>query len=250
MPFFKDRPDIANAALRPPRPAATPAGSAALVRRLAETHDRIGGLLRALGTEVGIPVEAALAVWQIESGGLPFIEGRPVLRFENHKYFDHWGRRNVAAFDLHFQFGGRGGIEGKPWHNHKFRDSAGEAWASFHGDQDREYRVFGFAGGLSGLEAACLSSSFGGPQILGSNFGALGYPSSSALFQAFQQSERWQVCGFFDFCRDKKLIDEIKGRKWTAFASGYNGPGQAESYGAKIKDAFEAAETLDLGEAP
>ncbi|MGO7338495.1 N-acetylmuramidase domain-containing protein, partial [Rhizobium leguminosarum] len=35
--------------------------------------------------------------------------------------------------------------------------------------QDREYQVFTFAKQQANEEAACLSSSFGGPQIMGFN---------------------------------------------------------------------------------
>ena len=246
MSFFKDEPEIADAPLEPPQPVVPPGGASQLVRSLARTYNRLGGLLTALSSDVDVSVEATLAVWQVESGGLPHVENRPVLRFENHKFFEHWGKNNTASFDSHFQFGGRKGIAGKKWENHRFRRDASQPWRTFHGDQAKEYDVFEFASGLGGLEPACLASSFGGPQILGSNYEVLGYDSATALFRAFQESERWHVCGFFDFCRSNNLIDEIQQQRWVKFAEGYNGKGQAEAYGAKIQEAFEAALELDL----
>src|SRR6185295_16988974 len=103
------------------------------------------------------------------------------------------------------------------------------AWRVFHGgDQAGEYEVFEFARGLADAEPACLSASFGGPQILGENFGKLGYGNAAALFDAFKQSERWHVCGFFDFCQANELLGRIRREEWISFATGYNGGGQAE----------------------
>ena len=188
-----------------------------------------------------------VAVWQVESGGMAFVEDHPVLRFENHKFFEHWGRRDTAMFDRHFQFGGRNGIAGKPWTNQKWRADPSGDWRVFHGDQAREYEVFDLARSLAGDEPACLSASFGGPQILGQNFAKLGYASAAALFGAFKQSERWHVCGFFDFCRADGLIGPIQAQDWVSFAAGYNGGGQAESYGANIKAAFDATAGIVSG---
>ena len=64
-----------------------------------------------------------------------------------------------------------------------------------------------------------LRPSFGGPQILGENFGRIGYASAAALFDAFKQSERWHVCGFFDFCRSNALLAHIRDEDWVPFAA-------------------------------
>lgn len=240
---FKDDPAVINAPLPPAAPVTAPAG--ALVKRLGATYNRLGGLFSLLATQVGIPVEAVLAVWQVESAGAPFVQNQAILRFESHKFFQRWGQHNADTFDAHFQFGGRNGISGKPWTNHKWRAGNG-AFQTFHGDQTREYAVFNFAVPLSSNDDASWASSFGGPQILGSNFAILGYPGPGALSRAFQQSERWHVCGFFDFCAGTNLIARLKARQWVAFASGYNGSGQSETYGANIKTAFDAAKTLGL----
>jgi N-acetylmuramidase len=248
MGFFKDDPALADAPLAPAKRFTRLPGAGTLPGRLARIHNRIGGLMQAFAQGAGIPVAASLAVWAVESGGLAFIPDRPVLRFEIHKFWIHWGEAHADVFDAHFQFGGRGGIEGKPWLKHRFRMAAVDDWAGFHGDQDAEYRVFAFAAALGGREAACLSASFGGPQILGSNFGIIGYQSAAALFDAFAQAERWQVCGFFDYCRHHGLIGAITSQDWLAFARAYNGDGQAADYARLTGDAHQAA--LALGGLP
>jgi hypothetical protein len=65
--------------------------------------------------------------------------------------------------------------------------------------------------------------------------------SAAAMFQAFARSERWQVLGFFDFCRAKNLAGVIAAHDWLGFASVYHGSGNAEAYGAKIAAAFAQA---------
>lgn len=241
--FFKDDPTLAKIALAPAAPIAVPASGVA--RKIAQTYNRIGGLIRALATQTKIPVEGALAVWQVESGGEPYVAGKPVTRFEVHKFFTHWGKQNLTKFDLHFQFGGHAGVSGSVWENHKWRRDAAGAWQKFHGEQTAEYTVLAFADGLGG-EAAYLSSSFGGPQILGSNHARVGYSSARAFFAALKADERWEVLSFFDFCKSNSLLDEIAGRKWHDFAAGYNGKANANDYGPKIKNAFDAAGTLKI----
>lgn len=245
--FFKDDPTLATIALAPAAPIAVPASGAA--RKIAMTYNRIGGLIGALARQTKIPIEGVLAVWQVESGGEPYVVGRPVARFEVHKFFEHWGKKNLAKFDLHFQFGGHAGVAGRVWENHRWRANAGDVWQRFHGDQDAEYAVLELADRLGG-EAAYLSSSFGGPQILGSNCGRVGYASAKAFFTALAADERWEVLSFFDFCKSGSLLDEIAGQRWHDLAVGYNGAGKAGAYGKDIEAAFNAAIKLPIPAAP
>lgn len=229
---------LIRARLAPARRISTPSA-------LAGTWNRIGGMFERLSRTSGIAPAAALALWMVECGGLPFRRGRPVLRFENHIFFRHWGKDNEALFNLHFQFGGHAGVEGRSWEQHRFRLSADAEWRRFHGDQSTEYLAFDLAARLSSREVACLSASLGGPQIMGFNHGLIGYASAHEMFQAFARSERWQVLGFFDFCKAKNLGGPIASRDWPGFASVYNGPGNAAAYAAKIAAAFaEASDAL------
>ena len=211
---------------------------------LAMTWNRIGGLLAALCAASGISPAAALAVWNVECGSLTFIRGKPVLRFEAHVFFNRWGTDHEALFDRHFQFGGRGGIDGARWEQHRFRRPESEDWRVFHGDQQAEYIALALAETLADKETASLCASFGGPQIMGFNHDVIGYVSALAMRQAFARSERWQVCGFFDFCAAKNIIEALKAADWTAFATIYNGPGNATGYATRIAGAHAGARRL------
>lgn len=242
--YFKDDPALAKLAKISPARQVDATGAGGMLRVLAETYNRVGGLFEALAEAAGIEPMAALAVWYVESGGRSFTAGHPVLRFENHKFFANWGKNNPAEFDQYFQFGGRNGIPGKASQNHKFRTDANMAWQKSHVDrQEVEYTAFHFAGSLSSKEIACLSSSFGGPQIMGFNAERCGYPSASAMADAFGQDERWQVLGFADFCRGEKLIKAIAAKDWNAFGQRYNGDGGV--YGPKIKAAYDLKADLE-----
>lgn len=204
--------------------------------------NRIGGLLTKAGRIAGLDPAAMLAVWMVECGGLPFLRGRPVLRLEAHVLFARWGHANEEVFDRHFRFGGRHGVDGAKWQNHAVRIDSD--WRPFHGAQDTEYEAFALAKRLAGEEMACLSASFGGPQIMGFNHAILGYDKAAAMFRAFARAERWQVLAFFDFCAAKGILTALRDHDWSAFATVYNGPGNAEAYAAKIAAAHAGAQQL------
>ncbi len=243
MAFFKDDSTLAAAKVAPARPITSLPPAGTVLGRLARTYNEAGGLIDALAARTATEPMAVLAVWYVESGGRGFTPGKPVLRFENHVFWDKWGHNNAAKFDQHFRFGGHGAT-GKRHKNHAFRNPAGTPWRSFHGGaQTLEYEVFDFASTLAGREPACLSSSFGGPQIMGFNHAACGYKDAATLFTRFAADPRWQVLGFFDFCRTNGLVDEIRDRRWVDFGQRYNGDGAV--YGPLLKAAFDQKPAFD-----
>ena len=241
-PFYKDDPVLAGTRLKPDFVYKLPS-SDGTSKRMAQTYNAISGLVETFARRLDIDPVAVLAVWYVESGGRLFTPGRPVLRFENHIFFKYWGVDHEALFDKHFQFGGHAGIPGPKSKNHRFRNTPSEAWRPVYIDsQDREYEVFALAESLGGREAACLSASFGGPQIMGFNYGVCGYPSAAAMVEAFGADQRWQVLGFYDFSRSNSLIDEIRHKQWVAFGDKYNSHGAV--YGPKLKAAFDTKQAL------
>ena len=237
MSHFKNNTALARVRLKPSR-------SISGDEPMAKVYDRIGGLIERLAAIAEIEAAAALAVWAVESAAADFQRSRPILRFENHIFHARWGKEHEARFDAHFQFGGRGDVSGNRWEQHRFRSAPDGEWRRFHGDQNLEYEVFYLAAGLASREAACLSASFGGPQIMGFNHAVIGYAGAAQMFEAFSASERWHVCGFFDFCQAKDLLAAIREERWRDFATAYNGPGNAAVYEAKLRDALAVARAL------
>lgn len=239
---FKDDDRLVTTQIAPGRTLET-SGLSGMLLTLALTYNRLGGLMEALGAVTTIDPIAMLAVWHVESGGRSFVPGRAVLRFENHKFYKSWGSTHRLRFDHHFRFGGRLGIPGKAHQHHQFRLGDGKPWQWNHvDDQQVEYAAFRLAASLATAEAASLAASWGGPQIMGFNHRACGYPTAGALADAFQVDERWHVLGFADFCRSHDLIGLLQRLDWFTFGQRYNGDGA--NYGPRIARAFSLKAAL------
>ena len=212
-------------------------------RLVADIWNRYGGLLGAMSTKLGIEPAAAVAVLAIESGGQAFgPDGRTLIRFENHLFYNYWGKNNLAKFNQHFTFD-----LNQRWVGHKWREKANGTWIDFHGNQSKEWDVFNFAAALDDT-AAKLSISMGAPQIVGFNFSVIGYASVQDMFTAFARSDRDQVIGFFDFVNGVLpaggAVKHLQRKDFTAFATVYNGSGQASYYGGLMKNGYDAFNVL------
>lgn len=215
-------------------------------RLVANIYNRYGGLLEALSQAFGIEPAVAVATLAVESGGQAFAaDGRMIIRFENHVFYNQWGKNNQTQFAQHFTYNAS-----QTWTGHKWRPSPDQPWQppnlpDFHGNQAREWEVFNFAATLDD-SAAKMSISMGAPQIMGFNFGLIGFASVQDMFTAFTQGERDQVIGFFDFVQyvSPNAIKALRTRDFRAFAAYYNGSGQAVMYGNLIQTAYDALNQL------
>jgi hypothetical protein len=251
--FFKDDAGLAACGLLPSTALVVDPAWPAAKKGMAALYNRLGGLLQVVAKATETTVPAALAVWSVESGGT-HTANQALIRFENHVFFDRWGHRNAAAYDAHFQHGGRAGIIDKRWKSHKFRKAAGDGWRGFHGNQAAEYEALALARQLAGDDVAIQCVSIGGPQIVCGNFRKLGYSRPIEMYDAFQADERAHVLGFYDFCQytpnhlegRRMLLKFIADGRWSDFARRYNGSGQVQTYGAWLKGAFNTASQLGL----
>lgn len=205
--------------------------------------NRLGGLLSELAKKLKFDPGVAVAVFGVESGGKSFgADGRMIIRFENHKFYQHWGKANANAFNKSFTF-----KKDKPWLGHQWRPAANQPFQDFHGKQSGEWTVFDFAAKLDDT-AAKLSISMGGPQIMGSNHAMIGYETVQQMFDAFASGERHQVIGFFDFVQGpntvSRQVQALQKQDFDAFAAFYNGSGKAAEYGSKIRALFDAFEKV------
>ncbi len=244
-PLFLDSKDLQAVALTPSVAIPLNASWAAAKKQIAECYNRIGGLIEAIATNLGIETAVPLGIWFVESNGVAHIVNRAIIRFENHVFFDNWGNANQASFDQHFQFGTRapatGAGCGKRHLCHKFRAGTTGAFSTFHGNQADEYTTLNFARTLADNEAI-QSISIGGPQIMGGHYHRLGYDTPRAMYDAFQAGERPHVLGFFDYLLVFGLIAAATAKRWTEIGSGYNGDGA--TYGPKLETAYNDARTV------
>lgn len=212
-------------------------------RLVADIWNRYGGLLSTLSERLGIEPAVAVSVIAVESGGQAFgPDGRLLIRFENHLFFDFWGRNNPTRFGQHFTFD-----LNRRWEGHRFRANPSGAWVDFHGNQAREWEVFQFACSLDDT-AAKRAISMGAPQIMGFNFQLIGYASVQDMFNAFSRSDRDQIIGFFDFVNNVLpaggALNHLRRRDFLAFATVYNGAGQASHYASLMKTGYDAFSAL------
>lgn len=225
-------------------------------RKMAGMYNRVGGLLEALSDISDIPVHVALGVFFVETGGREHRPGKTVIRFENHKFYDAWGKANKAEFDKYFRFGGVNSA-GQPvgrHKNHQFRKSVNEPFRMIHvtdyeTQQNNEYEVLDFAIKLCGdrnIPMTCIS--LGLSQVMGFNYKLIGYPNVGEMYDAFQANEGAHVLGFFDFCRhvNPRMLGYIQQKQWVKFAELYNGTGNEQTYGRLIQDAVGQAKQLDI----
>jgi hypothetical protein len=96
-------------------------------------------------------------------------------------------------------------------------------------------------------DAAHESASWGGFQIMGYHWKALDYSSIDDFVSRMYRSEADHLDAFVRFiAADTALLSALKGKKWAAFAKGYNGPDYARNlYDAKLAQAYARYTALD-----
>ncbi len=234
---LKDDSNLIKATLEASNQIAVPS-SPRTQRIVAKTHNKFGGLITQISKQLNIDTATAISIISVESGGNAYGKnGKVLIRFEVHLFWRFWGKNNEKKFKEHFKFNPR-----KGWTNHMFRKSKRDSWVSFHGNQDKEWEAFEFACKLNST-AAHLSTSYGAPQILGTNFKRIGYSSPENLLKYFQKDVRYQILAFFDFLTPK-MITAVQSKDFTTFARYYNGSGQAHRYGSYIKSFYNAYKGL------
>jgi hypothetical protein len=201
---------------------------------LARIWNRYGGLLTPIAEKMNFDPAIAVAILAQESGGRAYgADGRLIIRFENHLFYTNWGKRHESLYNKHFRTGS------PAWTGHQWRPNADDDWRDCHTSQNVEWEVFSFARTLDDI-AAKKSISMGLPQVIGANFGILGFASVQDMFNAFVASERNQVIAFFDFLEGNgsRVVNALQTRDFRTIASIYNGVGQADYYGGLISNHY------------
>jgi len=213
--------------------------------RLAQTWNKYGKVLQEQAVEMGFAPSAVLAVLLVEAGGMAFgYKGALLARFENHVFWDYWGKKseaNKAKFRQHFKYNAD-----KRWTGHMVRFEPDGEWEKCHGTQKNEWKVLALAVSLD-AEAAYDATSFGLPQMMGFNAETCGYDNAVAMVNAWSKSAAEQIDGMFEFIESNvKMHQALKDGDYVTFARYYNGPGKAQDYGAKIADAVARAKAAGV----
>lgn len=210
---------------------------------MASIYNARGKYLREKATELGVKPSALAAVLKVESSGRGFgADGRQIIRFENHIFRGQWGAKNADEFEKHFQHDPK-----EKWKGHQWRKSADGEWATFHGNQTKEWEVLTFARSLD-ENAALRSASFGAGQIMGFNHKTVGHDDAAAMVKAFDTGIRPQLDAVIAFIKNHpNCMKGLKADDFIVFARCYNGAGKEQDYGAKIKEAADAYRKVTKG---
>lgn len=155
---------------------------------------------------IGCDVAAVQAVWQVEASGRSFrSDGTLERRFEPHKLRTPDGT---------------------------FRTSAKLT------SRQREAK-FAAAYARDPVDAM-KATSWGGPQIMGFNAEAAGYPKVGAMVEAMADSEGEQLQAFVRLIKTWKLDSALRAHDWRTFTARYNGNANVAEYSARIEAAYQA----------
>lgn len=159
------------------------------------------------------------AVWDVEAAGDAFINGRPTILFEPHRF----SRATGGQFDKSHPK-----ISSRTW-NKKL----------YPGSQDGRYAQLLDAVGLD-VDAGFASASYGGFQILGENYAVCDAASPWAFAWRQAQTEGDQLDAFCRFVTNNGLLPALRKispdpKTCKPFADGYNGTASAlNHYAEKI----------------
>jgi hypothetical protein len=187
-------------------------------------------------------INAVLAIILVEAGGAGIhpATGRPIIRFEPHKFYELYGHLNHVVFDSHFKFN-----KIKPWTDHFFSTEAEpNVWRKLHvaGDtnQSLEWSALETAMNMDPSSApfAIQAASWGAGQIMGFHYSRLGYTSPFDMMRD-AYSERSQIAMLIHFIdSDSRLSSALDNKEWTTFARYYNGTGQVPVYAELLRKAY------------
>lgn len=148
--------------------------------------------------EIGCEVAVIKAVAEVESlnGGFQ-ADGKPKILFERHKFHQFTnGKYSKENPDISNVRPG--------------------------GYTSNEHSRLEKAAKLNRTEAL-KSASWGKFQIMGFNFGIVGFKTLQDFINAMYRSEADQLKAFVQFIKSNKLDDELRDKRWVDFARIYNG---------------------------
>lgn len=167
---------------------------------------------------LGCEVAAIQAVVDVETNGNGFDKrGRLKALFEPHKMYEYTsGKVRARAV--------KAGLAYKNWKPGAYpTDSYPRIEAAMAIDET----------------AALKATSWGLPQILGSNCKMAGYNTPQEMIAAFTDGEDVQIEAMASFIKAAGLARHLRSKDWTAFSLGYNGPRAVQNgYPPKLSKAY------------
>lgn len=157
-------------------------------------------------------------VWDVEAAASPFVDGRPTILFEPHRFSRATGHRFDKSHPR---------LSSRAWNKSLYPGSQAGRWEQLLD-----------AVGLD-VDAGFASASYGGFQILGENFAVCGVPSPWSFAWRQAQTEGDQLAAFILFVEGNGLKRALQRGDWAAFAKGYNGTAyRVNRYDERLAQAY------------
>lgn len=183
---------------------------------------------------IGCEVACIKAVYEVEAAGRGYLpNGRVKILFEGHRFWKQLvkaGADPVKFISANKQYQN---ILYKKWDKKQYKGGEKE-W-------DRVSQAIQACKDLNlSPELALQSASYGSFQIMGENAQLCGYATAHEMLAAYNNGgEQEQLDSFCRFLKSTKLDDELRDKKWAAFAQGYNGTAFRENkYDVKLSQAY------------
>jgi hypothetical protein len=168
--------------------------------------------------QLGVEPATIWAVHDVESSGNPFINGRPTILFEPHRFSRATGHRYDATHPT---------ISSHDWNR-----------ALYPATQTGRWNQLLDAVALD-VDAGFASASYGAFQILGENHLMCDAHTAWDFAWRNAQTEADQLQGFLLFVKAAGLVPALKARDWATFARGFNGTAyRANSYDTRLAAAY------------
>lgn len=215
-----------------------------LEKSMAQVYNARGAYLEGLRKQYNIPPAVMAAVMLVESGSAAYttdwasLKGRRMtIRFENHIFYNHWGRSSLTSFNNHYRYN-----SAEHWKGHLFRVNTSDAWRNVHtGSQSTEWEAFDLATRLSSTNSAANAISMGMGQIMGFNFAACKYSSPAAMYTGLQTGAKAQLDAIVNFMLNRKgMLAALQTGDFRTVAFLYNGSGQVDAYSSLIQARYNA----------
>lgn len=167
---------------------------------------------------LGAQPAAIWAVNDVESTGVPFVDGRPTILFEPHRFSRATGHRFDASYPK---------LSSWAWNRKLYPASQAGRWTQLLDAVALD------------VDAGFASASYGAFQILGENHEACGAATPWAFAWQQSHSESAQLDAFVMFVEARGLKRALQIRDWPAFARGYNGTAYRENrYDERLAAAY------------
>jgi len=158
------------------------------------------------------------AVYDVESSGDAFVDGRPTILFEPHRFSRSTGHRFDKSHSR---------LSSRAWNRKLYPSSQAGRWNQLLDAVALD------------VDAAFMSASYGAFQILGENFEICGAPDPWSFAWRQAQTEGDQLDAFVRFVEANGLARALRRGDWAVFAQGYNGTAYRENrYDEKLAAAY------------